>query len=482
MKEKFIEIIKKRWLQSVVLTILLCAIIICAFLTISYFVDKANITDLDFTKDKIYSISQATKDKIENLDQKITITIFNMYEYVEDFANKYATLNDNITVEKLENLTSKQEWKTEYGLTDTSSFVAVETESKIKILQDSDLYTYDYSTHEQIDITEEAITNAILDVTTNIKSKICILTGHNLYNDGYFQYLESSLESEVNQVEYLNLLTAGSIPKDCKVLVITALKNDIDKKEKDEILKYINNGGEILLLMDPNLGKIKTPNFQKILDVYGVKNSEGFIMEANSSKMVSGAPSYIIASINTSSELVKDINMGLNVCMMTAGKLTFESTDELANKNVTLETLATEKDKAIYRTELTSSSQTKISSDESASGATVAAMLTKTISEDKISKLIVFSNTAFATNAQIQMGMYYRYAIEFCNNEDILLNSVSYLTEREDNITIRKAGETVTTYDVTENQTKIILSIIFGIPVVIIIVGIVVWQVRRRKK
>ena len=77
---------------------------------------------------------------------------------------------------------------------------------------------------------------------------------------------------------------------------------------------------------------------------------------------------------------------------------------------------------------------------------------------------------------------YYRYAIEFCNNEDILLNSVSYLTEREDNITIRKAGETVTTYDVTENQTKIILSIIFGIPVVIIIVGIVVWQVRRRKK
>lgn len=52
--------------------------------------------------------------------------------------------------------------------------------------------------------------------------------------DGYFQYLESSLESEVNQVEYLNLLTAGSIPKDCKVLVITALKNDIDKKEKEK--------------------------------------------------------------------------------------------------------------------------------------------------------------------------------------------------------------------------------------------------------
>ena len=63
MGKKFIEIIKKKWLQSIALTILLFAIIICAFWAISYGIKKANITDLDFTKDKIYSISQATKDK-----------------------------------------------------------------------------------------------------------------------------------------------------------------------------------------------------------------------------------------------------------------------------------------------------------------------------------------------------------------------------------------------------------------------------------
>ena len=80
MGKKFIEIIKNKWLQSVELIILLFAIIICAFLAISYGIDKANITDLDFTKDKIYSISQATKDKIGNLDQEITISIYNMYE------------------------------------------------------------------------------------------------------------------------------------------------------------------------------------------------------------------------------------------------------------------------------------------------------------------------------------------------------------------------------------------------------------------
>ena len=482
MGKKFIEIIKKKWLQSAVLTILLFAIIICAFLGISYGIKKLNITDLDFTEDKIYSISQATKDKLENLDQEITISIYNMYDYVSDFAYKYAALNNNIKIEKLDNLTAKTDWKSEFGISESSSFIVIQSKTKSKLLQESDLHTYDYTTYEQIDVTEEAITNAILDVVTNVKPKICFLTGHNLYSDGYFQYLENSLTSEVNEVEYLNLLTSGSIPDDCKLLVLTTLKEDIDQKEKDEILKYINNGGEILLLLDPNLNNIKTPNFQGILDEYGIKNSNGFIIEGDSNKMVSGAPLYIIESINTNSELVKNVNMGLNVCMMTAGKLTFDSTEELEKKNVTMETLATASEKAFYRTDLTSSSSSKISSDEDASGAIVAAMLTKKFDDNKNSKLIVFANTAFATNAQIPMGTYYRYAIEFVNNKDVILNAVSYLTEREDNITIRKSGETVTTYDVTENQLRIVLGITIGIPVFIVILGIVIWQVRRRKK
>ena len=77
---------------------------------------------------------------------------------------------------------------------------------------------------------------------------------------------------------------------------------------------------------------------------------------------------------------------------------------------------------------------------------------------------------------------YYSYAIMLYNNEDVLLNSISYLTENESNITIRKTGETVTTYNVTAQQTRIVLAIIFAIPIFIIILGIIIWQVRRRKK
>ena len=481
MENKFIQIIKKKWLRSIALTILLFAIIVALYLVINFVVQQANFTDFDFTKEKIYSISQATEDKLQNLDEDVTISIYNMYQYVEDFAYKYANLNDHIKVEELENLNAKTDWKTNYGVTDTSSFLVIQTEDRENILFSSDFYTYDYTTYEEIDTTEEAITNAILDVTIEEKPKIYFLTGHNLYSEDYFQYLQMSLEDEANEVESIDLLTTGSVPEDCQVLVITALQEDITEKERDAILDYIEQGGEILLLMDPNLNKIEMPNFQDVLDEYGVSISDGYLLEGDANQMMAGAPNYIIAPISSSSEIVKNISMGLNICLINSGKLDFASTEELEEKNVTLETLATVSDQAFYRTDLESSSETKIDSDEDAAGATVAAMLTKEVDEDNTSKLIVFANTAFATNVQID-PQYYILAITNYNNEDVLLNSVSYLTQREDNITIRKDSEAVTTYNVTEMQTRIVLGLIFSIPILIVVIGIVVWQLRRRKK
>ena len=482
MENKFLSIIKKKWLRSAVLTIVLFAIIIAAYVGIIYGINEVNISDLDFTKDKIYSISQATKDKLENIEEDITISVYNMYEYVTDFAYKYANVNNHIKVEEVESLAAKKDWQNTYGVDDTSSFLLIQTDSKQKILYDSDLYTIDYNTYEQVDTTEEAITNAIIDVTTNVRPKICFLDGHNVYSKDYFQYIQNSLYSEVNEVEYVDLLVVGKVPEDCKALVITALKEDITEKEKDLILTYINNGGELLLLLDPNFDNIKTPNFNKVLDQYGVSVSDGFILEGDTSKMMSGAPNFIISTINSSSEIVKNINMGLNLCMINSGKLNIATDEELQEKNVTVEVLASLSDKAFYRTDFESTSQTRINSDKDAGGEPVAAIFTKEVGENT-SKMIIFANTTFATNMQIRIDtQYYMYAIDAYNNEDILLNSVSYLTEREDNITIRKNDETVSTYDVSEMQLRIVLGIIFAIPVLIVFIGILVWWHRRRKK
>ena len=70
--------------------------------------------------------------------------------------------------------------------------------------------------------------------------------------------------------------------------------------------------------------------------------------------------------------------------------------------------------------------------------------------------------------------------MQLYNNEDVILNSISHLTEREDTISIRKTSENEK-YSVTDQQDVIIRTIIFVVPIIIIFIGIAVWIYRRRK-
>ena len=66
-------------------------------------------------------------------------------------------------------------------------------------------------------------------------------------------------------------------------------------------------------------------------------------------------------------------------------------------------------------------------------------------------------------------------------NKDLVLNSIAYLTNREEDITVRKSTGAIT-YTATELENRIILGIIIAVPIIIITVGVVVWINRRRKK
>ena len=481
---KILEIIKKKWLKDTFLTIILVAIIFAIYFGINYGVKKLNLKDIDLTTDKIYSISESTKTKLENLDKDVTIQLINMndYVYLQDFTNKYTQLNEHIKVEKIEDLSSRPDIMNKYSLEATDILIIVTSGEKETLLSISDLYTYDYTTYEQIDVTEETITNAIIEVTIEDKPKVYFLEGHNYYTDAYFQLLKQDIKSESNEIDTVNILTKGSVPEDCDCLVITTLKEDLTEMEADKIVEYSNNGGKILLLSDANILGVEMPNFDRILELYGFKISNGILIEQDESKMIYSSPEFIISSIEANSIITKNIKMNVNICLIDAGRIEFEDEETLDGKGVTYTKLATVSDSAFLRKNIQISTYSKTNQDEEAGGSTVAALVTRELEENKKSEMIVFSNAIFATNQTVSLNNNYSvYANKLYNNDDVVINSVSYLTKRSDTITIRKDYDSVT-YNVTQTQHNIIMAIIFLVPLAIIIAGIIVWQIRRRKK
>jgi len=480
--QKFINIMKNRLLINGFSTLLLVIIIIDIYILANIALDKVTLPELDFTENKVYSLSDETKSKLKNLENDVTMTFINYEDNdtVIKFAEKYIVLNNKIKIDKINDLASRKDLMEEYSLDTTDTLIVVASGENEATLSEYDLYTYDYSTYETIDTTEEAITNAIVEVTTKDKPKIYFMRNHVEYEIGsYFKNMTNSMKEDANEVDVIDILSNGSVPEDCDTLIITTLKEDITAFEKDKIIEYINRGGELLILNGPDITGKNLVNFQEVLNQYGITMEQGIVFEGDSSSMLYGYPDFIVEKMQSSS-LTAKLNMNLSVCLPDAASIKFDD-DKKEELNIEFEELVSTSDKAFRRTNLQISTPSRIDTDSEEGQLVVGGLVTKTIDENNTSKLIIFGNELFASDMPVQLSGYTYYIAELYNNSDVFLNSIAYLNEREDTITIRKSYDTVT-YTATELQHNVIMIIIFALPIIIIIAGIVVWQIRRRKK
>ena len=179
---------------------------------------------------------------------------------------------------------------------------------------------------------------------------------------------------------------------------------------------------------------------------------------------------------------MSDIDMNIKMCVVDAGKIKFADSEQLEKLGVEYKTLASTSEKSFVRTNFNINGLSRTAQDGEEEASIIGASVSKKISDDVKSELIIYSNEICASNMQIPVSnQYVMYAYDLYNNKDVILNSISHLTERTDTITIRKTSEEEK-YTVTDSQNTIIKAIIFILPVLIIIAGIIVWQVRRRRK
>ena len=475
--KKIGEFLRKKWLVKTTWTILLVLIIVMIYACGTKLLEIVNIPDIDCTKEKIYSISEETKNRIKDIDEDIKITLVNFgtNNTLNNIIDQYKGINKKIEVVYIDNLETRPDLQTQYTVSAEEPLMIVSCGEQEIFLRNYDLYTYDYTTFEQKDITEEALTNAIVNVTTFEKPKIYFMDNHAKYPfEENFADIKEILENDANEVSKVNLLATAGVPSDCDTLVLTTLKEDITEVEKDYIIEYINNGGNLLFLCGVNIANVATPNYDEILALFGISTEEGVVMEGNTNNMLSQLPDIIIEDVATSI-ITQNKNMNLTAYLTDAAAIVLEEGQKLDDLGVNHEILINSTDKAYVRTNLNIMSLTRTENDSEAGTRTLGVLATKEVYGGKTSKLIFFADE-MSTILQIQ-----NYQIQAGNNQDVIANSIAYLNKKDNKITIRKNYDFVT-YSVTEKQHNAIMAIIFSVPFAIIAIGIVVWLIRKRKK
>ena len=483
---KLIEIIKTKWIRDTVLTLALVLILIAVFLLINLVFINLDIAPIDFTAEKLYTLSDESKEQVANIEQNVTLYFFGYDE--EDtavtLAKQYNDTNDKITIQLI-NTSERPDLAAQYGVGTDSQLVAVQSSQRYKIIDSSEMYTFDSSTYQTIDITEQKLTNAILDVTIAQKPQIYFLTGHGEYGIDSslpMEQLKVYIENDVNDVNSLDLLTSD-MPETCDVLVIANPTSDFTDLETEKIQNYINNGGNIMWLQDPyafNTNQGELTNVNKILSQFGISFSNGVVCEQSSDNMLVNSPDLIIPQM-TYNDIVKDLYTDGMIALLDAGKINNVSEEEMESLGVTASPFLQSTDNSFYREDINSDITKKLDTDEEGPFV-LGEILTKQIDDDTESTLVAYSNALFATNYTIQLSNSFGTPITIRQNKDIVLNTIAYLSNREDAIRIRKDVGGVSFQAATESQNRVVLGIIFGVPILIIIAGIVIAIIRKVRK
>ena len=273
---KFVQMIKKKWLIDGTKTFILILLIIMVFIAINVGMQSLDLTPLDFTQEKLYTLTDESKEKVKDIDKDVKIYFVGYSDDNADLslAKQYKNANEKIVAEAV-NADNRPDLVEKYGIENGTTGIIVECGDRSKVLSSSDLVTYDSTTYETISIAEEKLTSAILSVTTDNIPKVYFLEGYSNFRlDNNMYYLNVYLENEVTEVDTLNILSTGNVPEDCDTLVITSPSKDFDDVAKTAIINYINKGGNILWLNAAMATSADLPNVNEVLALYGVNPFE----------------------------------------------------------------------------------------------------------------------------------------------------------------------------------------------------------------
>ena len=322
-ENKFIEIIKKKWLVDGTKTFILIAIIIAIFIGINLSMQKLELTPIDFSQEKLYSLTEESKEKVKDIDKDVNIYFIGYADDDSnlDLAKQYKKVNEKIVAEAID-INNRPDLAQKYGIESGTQGIIVECGDKSKVLTESDLVTYDTSTYETISIAEEKLTSSILSVTSAKIPKVYFLEGYSDFSlSKNMNYLNMYLENEINEVDTLDILSVGKVPDDCDTLVITTPSKDFDDIATNAIIDYINSGRNILWLNSALTTQKDLTNVNKILAMYAVNPFEvGVIRETDSSKMVTNSPDLIKPDIKYST-VTEDLYNSTGVIFINATKV-----------------------------------------------------------------------------------------------------------------------------------------------------------------
>lgn len=436
---------------------LLMVVLVVGILSILNFLAARHSVRWDLSENQNFSLAPQTHRVIRSLPRDVKITVFTRekdpgYQTYKERLDSYRHASAKIAVEFVDPERQPKVAQT-YGITRSDTAIFESGTQTVRVTNPS----------------EAELTGALIRVSKDDKKRILFLEGHgepgtdNRDRTG-FSLAKEILIKQGYEVGTLSLLVQTAVPDNTSILAIAGPRKPLTSEELERIQTYVDKGGHLLLMVDPDTQADLNP----LLKHWGVALGPGVLVDFQD-RLAQGEPTVLLVRTFTEHEITQDLNAA--VLFPLARHVTF---DEQIGKDWDFVQLA--RTSANSRAVLKATGRViALNEKEDIKGPLpmAAALAPKTPpAEGKPrSAIVIIGNSTFASNA----------FVNFPGNSDFFLHTAAWLAQDRDMITIGPRDQAVRPFVPNPIQERTLLYVqVFLLPAVVLVAGINVWRKRRR--
>ncbi len=436
----------------------------------------------DLTENRQYSLSDQTVRLLRDVDSPVRFLVFERAGNFDRYRTRLTEYEYHSNLVSVEYIDADQRpvQAREYDV-DTYGTVIVEYMGRRERV-----------TSEE----EQDLTNALIKVLDPHERIVYFLAGHgerdpgNTDRTGYSGIAES-LRRDNYLFETLVLAQTNEIPEDASVVVVAGPRTDLLEQEVELLREYLDEGGKLLVLLDPpdNLNQpTRFPNLTGLLGEWGIDATESVVVDLSGRTTVAtvpvAAPPYPTHPITDRFGLITmfPVVRAIVPAENAPPDRTARPVVETAPRSWAETTLTTLEDPESLAPE---PELGDIPGPVSVAVAVSAPVAPRDPAEDRPegeqdpdtepqptpeARMVAVGDSDFATNAYL--------GIE--GNRDLFMNMVSWLAQQEGLISIRPRDASDRRITLTATQTTSIfwLSIVV-LPAAVLSAGVYAWWRRR---
>lgn len=466
----------KHGTYSMAVTAVVIAIVVVLNLVVQEIPSKYR--EIDLSSQKLYTIGEQTEKILKNLKKDVTLYYIAQdgteSSDIKNLLEKYEEGSKHITVEQKDPAVSPK-FASQYTSDNISNnSIIVVCGDKSKVVDYSSMYetSINYQTYSQ-EVTgfdgEGQLTSAINYVVSDNVPVLYNLEGHD--ESSMSETMKETIEKANIEIKFLNLLSEEAVPDDAECLFIFAPATDLTKEEADKIISYLENGGKALIVS--NYTDEDMPNFESVLENYGVQPVDGIVLEGNTDNYVSQNPYYLLPNIE-SGEITSELSSQSRYVLVPLAQ-GIKKADNIRD-TLNISSILTTSDSAYSKTNLKDMDTMEKEDGDIDGPFDLAVSITEKVGDDKETQIAYFASASIFNDSINSMVS--------GTNYELLSASLAWMCSTDDSnqISIPSKSYDTTTLTVPTADINFWSIFVTGVlPVCILLIGFGIWMKRRKQ-